>query len=218
MKCLNELKRGYVNLKNNLLALFIILSYSSAYALPQDWPCGPFVLRATQVLDKNPYSLHNIYQSNENIYSIEVEAFWKYTSPAYNLDCGTSGCTGTITNLKSRKTENLHFYCETTEDGIPDKIKCYVNNQEEYLLNRSSDNEYRILLCSEYYKYVKINECQECFCMIHDSRDDKYVSKMGCNIESKDKLHCMNGNVYVESYRPQRDIIDYRKCADLNIN
>ena len=72
-------------------------------------------------------------------------------------------------------------------------------------------------VCDAYYKFVVLKECHECFCVLHDSRGDKYTDKMGCVFEKTGGLHCMTGNVYVEKYYPFEQINSYENCVGLGI-
>ena len=40
-------------MKNSLIILFAVIFCGKAYALPQDWPCGPFILKQASILSQN---------------------------------------------------------------------------------------------------------------------------------------------------------------------
>lgn len=195
----------------------MVLSCGKTYALPQDWPCEPFILQQKQIINQDDFKLHNLYQGKYEHYLLGVETYWQLNPLNNDADCGTSGCSGFITDTRYGIKEDLHFFCETTENGKFDQIKCYIKLGEEYVLNKYSENEYRAHLCGEYYKFVKISDCEKCHCKVYDSRDEKYISAMGCTFENEDKLHCMTGNFYIEDYRLQSDIKDYENCVGLNM-
>ena len=69
-----------------------------------------------------------------------------------------------------------------------------------------------------FYKYVHINECSECTCILHDSRKQNGDSDfyMGCK-KYKDYLHCMTGNIYEEKYYPANEIDDFKNCVNLTL-
>lgn len=211
------MKQGFVNLKNSLIILLAVIFCGKAYALPQDWPCGPFILKQARILSQNNSELESEYTGTHKQYSLSVNIFW-LLNPLYSEDdCGTAGCSGTITDNQTRQTENLRFFCETENSANLKALKCYINNNEEYLLSPYKNNEYRTELCGTYYKTVDINECEKCSCLVKDSRGSQYSAKMNCLLENN-KLHCLTGNTYSEKYFPKNTVNDYEKCVGLKIS
>lgn len=79
------------------------------------------------------------------------------------------------------------------------------------------DDEYRIDMCHQYSKFVRLGECNGCFCPVHDSRGNQYLQKMGCTLSSNSELHCMTGNVYFEKYHLHGKNADFENCVELNV-
>ena len=202
---------------NSFLILFIFLFCSKGYAIEQNWPCGPFMLYEKSVLSKSIRELHNSYQGEYDDYIIETDAFWQLESVNGDADCGTSGCEGRIINTKNKQAGNVRFFCTMFDIGNFDKVQCVLNNSEEYFLRADGHNEYRAKLCGTYEKYADLNECDRCFCLVHDSRGAEYTGKMACTLQYDDTLHCMTGNIYFEKYRPNSENSDYENCVDLKV-
>lgn len=207
-----------LNLKNSLVILLAVMFCGKAYALPQDWPCGPFILKQASILSQNNSELESEYTGIYKQYSLSVNVFWQLNPLHSEDDCGTAGCSGTITNNQTKQTENLRFFCETENNANLKTLKCYINNNEEYLLSPYKNNEYRAELCGTYYKTVDINECGKCSCTVEDSRGSQYSAKMNCNLENTGKLHCLTGNIYSEKYFPQKTADDFENCVGLKIS
>lgn len=196
--------------------LFVMFSCGKSYALPQDWPCGPFVLEKNQILEDNNDRFEYSYIGNSDDYIIEINLSGMPDFPNSFADCGTAGCSGLIINKINGKKEYLRFFCEILTNNSLERVKCFTNNHEEYLLNKHSTSEYRVNLCADHYKFVNIKECDRCFCVVHDSKDEKQASVMGCSMKSDKELYCMTGNIYLESYRPQSEIDDFKNCVGLD--
>jgi hypothetical protein len=187
-------------------------SCGNAYALPQDWPCKVFELeRNGEVRNEDM----NTYSGQDGTYALKVNIFLHKNTKSD--DCGSAGCNGTIKNIKTGETENLRFFCETENNY--NNAKCHIRTGEEYILQKISDEYYQITLCDDtFYKYVHINECSECTCILHDSRKQNGDSDfyMGCK-KDKDYLHCMTGNIYEEKYYPASEIDDFKNCVNLTL-
>lgn len=187
----------------------MVLSCGNVHALPQDWPCKIFELDR---YGKNVGESIN-YQGKDNEYVLDVNVFW-HTNTVVD-DCGTAGCLGTIKNVKTNKEEHLRFFCEAENNY--NKANCSIRKGEEYVLQKITENYYQVNLCgNSYFKYVNLNECFGCTCILHDSRKQKEVSDsyMGC-VKNIDSLHCMTGNVYFEKYNSDGKFNDLKSCVGL---
>ncbi len=205
-------------MKNKIFMLFFIsLFCGRAFALSQDYPCGPVELDEKEILHQDEGDLYGLYYGRHGNYMIEVRIPWLLKSAHQEADCGTSGCAGSITHTTSGTKEYVTFFCETINNDKFDRVKCYINNSEKYLLKRYSDAEYKAKLCGKYYKYVRLAECNKCFCFVHDSRSEDYTYKMGCTMNNSDELYCMTGNIYSEDYKPNSKVTDFENCVDMEI-
>lgn len=180
---------------------------SKAYALPQDWPCGPFVLHENKTQQSQSGQAVSYHGKQKN-YVLDADVYLnsgRHDDVRYD-DCGTAGCPGTITDTKTGKTEVLNFFCKTAEKNRTGKITCYINNSEEYILTRSADGLYTAEFCGQYRRSVDPSECEKCSCTVRDSRNKKYTAKMRCRLEGKDIIHCMTGNMLSEKYEYDNNI------------
>ena len=186
----------------------MVLSCGTAYAVPQDWPCKEFELQKCEQTEKSID--HIAYCRKDNNYTLKVNVFWR--EDMKSDDCGTAGCDGTITNLKTGQEENLRFFCEQENDS--GGIKCHIRSDEEYILQKVTDDYYQVSLCDNtFLKYVNLKECSECTCVVHDSRtkDRSFDYYMRCK-KSDYYLHCMTGNVYEEKYKQASGFDDLKNC------
>ena len=204
-------------MKNSLIILLAVIFCGKAYALPQDWSCSPFILKQASILSQNNSELESEYTGTHKQYSLSVNVFWQLNPLHSEDDCGIAGCSRTITDNQTTQTENLRFFCETENSANLKALKCYINNNEEYLLSLYKNNEYRTELCGTYYKTVDINKCEKCSCLVKDYRDPQYSAKMNCLLENN-KLHCMTGNTYSEKYFLKNTVNDYEKFVGLKIS
>ena len=188
----------------------MIFSCGQAHALPQDWPCKTFMLERYKEVKNEDVG---IYRGQDKDYALEVNVFWQANTSSD--DCGTAGCEGTIKNLKTDQEENLRFFCEVANNH--NNAKCAIKTGEEYILQKVSAEYYQVNLCGNtFYKYVNINECSGCTCILHNSEGQNKNSDifMGCK-KNKDSLHCMTGNTYVEKYYPKNKVEDFKNCVGL---
>lgn len=203
-------------MKNKIfLMVLIFFSCSNVYALPQDWPCTAFELKKCEQTENENLTDSKSYCGQYDKYVLKVNVFWN--TNAESDDCGTAGCDGTIKNIETNQEENLRFFCEAEDDY--NVAKCYIRTGEEYILSKVSEGQYIVNLCDNTsYKYVSLEECSGCTCVLHDSRkpDGTLDFYMGCS-KNKDYLHCMTGNIYSEKYNPMSSADDFKNCIGLEI-
>ena len=213
MICLNELKQGYVNLKNRYLFLFVGIFFACGrtFALPQDWPCDEFDLN---IVDKGQEWGH-VFRGNNGSYEITIHNFDE--NHPYVYSCGNSGCQGTIRDIKTDESENMRFDC--LFNSQTKSLRCYRIDGGEYLLTKDTEDKYKVKLCGNYYKYLNISQCLGCKCILHDSRGEKVASdiKMNCIRESDDKLRCFSYDAYERWRNFENKDDDFENCIGLNI-
>ena len=191
----------------------MVLSCGKVYALPQDWPCTAFELKKCEQARNEDFTGYKVYCGENDNYALKVNVFWRTNTKSD--DCGTAGCDGTIKNVKTEQEENLRFSCEAENNY--DGAKCHIRSGEEYILQKVTDEYYKVDLCDNAsYKYVNLNECSSCTCVLHDSLKQEGTSDfyMGCK-QDKNFLHCMTGNVYEEKYNPASKTDDFKNCIGL---
>jgi len=182
---------------------------SNVYALPQDWPCKTFELEKY----KKSADDYDIYRGQDGDYMVSVNIFWR--ADTKSDDCGTAGCGRTIKNIKTGQEEHLRFFCEAEDNS--DIAKCYIRTGEEYILSKVSEGYYQVNLCDNTsYKYVRLDECFGCTCILHNSEKPDGGSDfyMGCKKDGN-YLHCMTGNIYSETYNPASGVEDFKNCVGL---
>lgn len=185
----------------------------NAYALPQDWPCKTFELEKDNKTENKNSEDYGTYRGQDDNYALSVNIFWRTDLKVD--DCGTAGCDGTIKNIKTGQEEHLRFFCEAENDF--NTAKCFIRSGEEYMLSKVSEGYYRVNLCNNTsYKYVNLDECFGCTCILHDSERPNADSDfyMGCK-KDKNHLHCMTGNIYDEIYNPTSLVDDFKNCVGL---
>ena len=193
--------------------MLMLFSCGKAYALPQDWPCKTFEIEKYEGAENKSSDDYITYHGQDGDYLLNVNIFWKTNLPLD--DCGTAGCTGTIKNVKTGQEEDLRFFCEAENNF--DIAKCYIRAGEEYILTKISEEYYRVNLCDNTsYKYVRLNECFGCTCVLHnsDKQNGEADLYMGCKKNEND-LHCMTGNIYSETYNPAGSVDDFKNCVGL---
>ena len=195
--------------------MLIFLSCGNVYALPQDWPCTAFELKKCDQAENENLTDSEAYCGQDDKYVLKVNVFWN--KQAKSDECGTAGCDGIIKNVETGQEENLRFFCEAEDDY--NAAKCYIRTGEEYILSKVSEGQYQVNLCDNTsYKYVSLEECSGCTCVLHDSRkpDGTLDFYMGCK-KNKDYLHCMTGNIYEEKYSPTSNADDFKNCVGLGM-
>ena len=76
-------------MKNSLIILFAVIFCGKAYALPQDWPCGPFILKQASILSQNNSELESEYTGIYKQYSLSIDVFWRLSPLHSEDDCGS---------------------------------------------------------------------------------------------------------------------------------
>lgn len=192
----------------------MLFSCGNAYALPQDWLCKTFELEKTEESGNKNSDDYTIYRGQDGYYLLNVNVFWR--ADMKSDDCGTAGCSGTIKNIKTGQEEHLRFFCEAADNF--DVAKCYIRSGEEYVLPRVSEGYYQLDLCDHTSsKYVRLDECFGCTCILHDAYKQSKDSDlyMGCK-KNENSLHCMTGNIYSETYNPEGGSEDFKNCVGLS--
>lgn len=212
-RCSNGLKRGYENLKNSLLAFFLSMVFACgrAFALPQDWPCEEIEL---YIVGKGQEWGHK-FQGNNGLYEITIQNFDETEEQPHMYNCGNVGCLGTVKNLETGKSENMRFDCLLNRQKK--SLRCHRVEGGEYLLTRASASKYQVQLCGAYYKYLDINQCSACKCIVKDSRGEQAASdmEMNCKRENEDNLRCFTYAGY-ENWRNFEDKDeDFENCVGL---
>lgn len=197
-------------MKNSIISLIVLLSCGNALALPQDWPCDNI-------------NLYNISQSaSESVtfrgtnqkYEIIIENFVLNVENPISYNCGQSGCSGTIKNLKTKKTEELNFECFLNDNK--DILSCGQYIADEYLFSKYNQSEYRAYLCNSYFLSIHLDECSDCFCITHNSNSSQQNKQLICNKENEKQLHCFTYYGY-ENYIKDATTEAYDNCIGMKV-
>lgn len=199
---------------------FVVIFCCKAYALPQAWPCRSFELDECQRIEDGELAVKTICRGQDDEYALEVNIYWLTEKGV--ADCGTSGCIGTIKNIKTGKMESLRFFCETLDDRKYDKAKCYIGGIYEYIFDSDEQGNYIVHYCSDdLQKTLRFNEndCNNCHCIMYwyngKIKDRNGHYEMACKKEGN-KAHCFNYYEY-ESWRNfENTYDDYQNCVGLN--
>ncbi len=197
------------------LIMTLMLLCGNAYALPQDWPCDKIELDFIEVLPSDYDDEEHLYRGNNGEYEITIKF---YINPYNQLpDIGTAGFEGYIKNLKTGKEEHMEFGCNFT--APKEKMICTRVDEDEYLLTKYSEDEYRVELCGSYNRYIKLSECNKCACIIRCANSQRCGSdnKIACTREDENTIRCFSPHGY-EHWRDYRNKIDdYKNCVNLNL-
>lgn len=205
-------------MKNSfLLILLVIFSCGKALALPQDWLCEEILVKKVKELQHDDVSYRNLYYGKNQYYSLSLELEGSYKYPNAVISCGTAGCYGTITNLQTNVSENMRFDCFFTKDK--DVFSCHRIDNDEYLLTLSKPDTYTVQLCNSYNLYVNIQECDQCKCIIHDSRGNKGSSdrQLNCYRENESQIRCFSYFGYEKWRNFENQENDFDKCVGLKL-
>lgn len=205
-------------MKNSfLLILLVIFSCGKALALPQDWLCEEILVQKTKEIQKDNVSYRNLYFGKNETYSLSIELEGMYEYPNAIIDCGTAGCSGTITNLQTNISENMRFNCFFTKDN--DTFACHRIDNDEYLLTLSGSDKYIAEICGSYYLYVNLQECQKCKCPLHDSRGKTESSDrlLHCTKENKSQIRCFTYYGYEAWRNFENKENDFEECVGLTL-
>ncbi len=194
------MKRAYENFQTlkRITSLFILTSLfcGKVVALPQNWLCDEIMINKITELRIDDVSFSSLYRGKSEKYLLEMTLNGLYDFPNSTLQCGSSGCIGKLTNLDTSESEEMRFDCRM--GSTIDTLFCYRLSGDEYILSKFSNNEYRVELCDSYYKYILLDECSDCFCIVHDSRKNDTISDlfMKCILSNEEILHCFNRDAY----------------------
>ena len=211
------LKHVYENLKNSL-TLVLFFTAGSALALPQDWSCEEFQLtRASQNNDENTFI------GEHNNYRLTITDF--DTAPNFILaNCGSAGCLGTITNLKTGKEETLRFDCSYSLETK--RLSCYLSDGNEYLLTQTSGTIYQTKTCTTPNSHTIVLDtatCNQCHCILsyYDKNNIKQAGtwSMNCTRESPTQIRCFTNNGYTawRNYDYINSSQDFQNCVNLKL-
>lgn len=178
-----------------------MLFCSQAYALPQDWPCFSINVQKNTVIEENDNNFEYAYIGETNGYTLNINLSGIYKFPSLFANCGTLGCSGTITEKSTKKYENLLFFCEEYNDDYT-KVKCHIAQGDEFVFDKKNEKEYTVNYCIDnQQKNMKINplNCSDCHCLAY-WYDDNIKNKIAplnlvCKKE-QNKLHCFTNNGY----------------------
>ena len=185
-----------------------------AFALPQDWPCNTDNIDLSSVGVGTSYGKQ--YRGNNGEYEIVIDNY-DATEPSAN--CGTTGCTGTIKNLQTGKSENLRFGC--TYYSEKENLHC-ARLAEEYILAPSDAGIYAVGYCPDVPSNImKINiaDCNKCHCAAYYYDDKTKTSEknyLACTVEGS-ALHCFTSYAYEAWRNFENQPDDYANCVGLDM-
>lgn len=205
-------------MKNSfLLILLVIFSCGKALALPQDWSCEEIFVHKTKEIQKDDISYRNLYFGKNETVSLSIELEGMYEYPNAIINCGTAGCSGTMTNLQTNISENMRFDCSFTKDK--DTFACHRIDNDEYLLTLSKSDKYIAEICGSYYLYINLQECQKCKCLLHDSRGEEGSSdrQLNCYRENQSQIRCFTYYGYETWRNFENQENDFEECIGLKL-
>ncbi len=196
-------------MKIKLVLFLVALICGNAWALPQDWPCEMFTL---SFVGKNPYG-GDTFEGVSGSYKVTLPRV-DWIEDTSRPDCGNAGCSGSIEQIETGRTELLRFWCSSNETKTI--LNCTIMHDDEFLLTKVLNTEYRAPIC-DYYQYVDVTQCKGCTCILKDSRNESTDRKVNCVRESETQLRCFTPYGY-EAWRNYRNHFDdYNRCVQLGL-
>lgn len=190
------------------------------FALPQDFPCHEFELRKVQAISETAQDFEYAYRSRNDGYILETKLFGSHNSPTLFANCGTSGCGGIITDIKTGKSESVRLECATVDEANYENIRCHVIKGDEFIFDKEHD-EYVAHYCPDNKKLslqFQLFDCKKCHCKMSwydgDKKKEAGSWEMGCKIETN-QAHCFTNNGYDEWRNFEFETNDFQDCVGL---
>ena len=195
----------------------IFLTCGEAWSLPQDWQCDNIIVKKVKELQHDNASYRNLYYGENTFYSLSLELEGMYDFPSAILSCGTTGCSGTITDRKTGVSENMHFDCSFTKDD--DVFSCHRIASDEYLFSLDKQGKYVVELCGSYQLYIETAKCKQCHCVAHDSRKELGGSdrQLNCYHENERQIRCFSYFGYENWRNYENAESDFNNCVGLKL-
>ena len=135
------------------MIIFPIFSY--AQVSPEQWPCDCIsVYKIKETYEDAEHTIYtNEYYGEHEGFSLSLLREGINGYPYSVIQCGSAGCLGTITNLKTRKSNNFRFDCHLVDDS-ENTLSCYMIRCEQ--INETGIDEDLEKLVQEYGDNVKI--------------------------------------------------------------
>ena len=111
----------------------IIFPYScNALALSEQWPCDNIsVHKIKETYEDDEHTIYtNEYYGEHKGFSLSLLREGIKGYPYSVIQCGSSGCLGTITNLKTKKSNKFRFDCQLV-DNNGNVLSCYMIRCEQ---------------------------------------------------------------------------------------
>lgn len=197
-------------MKSNIVFLAVLFSCGGAFALPQDWPCDKIELHIAAQKDAESFT----FKGKNKEYALVIDNFVLDVDNPISYNCGAAGCLGTITDLKTQKSEELNFECSINDSK--DILTCGQYITDEYLFTKYNNNEYRVNLCNSYFLSIQLNDCTDCFCVTHNSKSLLHNKELICNKENEQHLRCFTYYGY-ENYIDNATIDKYNNCVGMKV-
>jgi len=204
-----------------IVSLFCVVLFvcGRAFALSQDWPCFEFEMKKVQTISENNQEFEYGYQGERKGYLLTVNLSGFADEKTSFADCGTTGCRGIITEIKTNKSEVVRLECYAIDNNY-ENVRCHISSADEFVFHKEN-GEYVVNYCSDAPQRTlrfKHSDCKGCHCKMFwydDGKKDKTGNwDMGCRIEG-DQSHCFTYNGYEEWRNFENKEQDFQNCIGL---
>jgi hypothetical protein len=114
---------NFLKLVVNSFGLLVIFC-GKAHALPQDWPCKFIHIKKVKEISVDGVSFEKEYYGEAYGFSLSITNQGLYDFPYSGINCGSSGCIGVLTELKTKQIEYPRFDCNFTDNE--NILSCYM--------------------------------------------------------------------------------------------
>ena len=191
----------------------------SAFALSQDWPCFEFKMKKTKTIREDSQGFEYSYSGEKNGYLLTVNLLGDTISPTSFANCGTTGCQGSIMEIKTGKTDAVRLDCFTDNENY-ENVQCNITGADEFIFHKEN-GEYVVNYCSNEPQRTlrfKISDCKGCHCKMFWYNGDKRNIighwEMGCIIQ-ENQAHCFSYNGYEEWRKFENKEQDFQNCIGM---
>ena len=134
------------------MIIFPISGY--AQTSPEQWSCDSIsVHKIKETFENSEHTIYtNEYYGEHQGFSLSLIQEGIKGYPYSVIQCGSAGCLGKITNLKTKKSNNFRFDCHLVDDS-ENVLSCYMIKCEQ--INATGIDEELEELKTEYGDIIK---------------------------------------------------------------
>ncbi len=106
--------------------------FGNAQALPERWSCDRIsVYKIKETFENAEHAIYtNEYYGEHQGFSLSIVLRGIKGHPYSVIQCGSAGCVGKMTNLKTKQSKNFRFDC-SLEDNEGNALSCHMIRCEQ---------------------------------------------------------------------------------------